>query len=121
MTSRRKVLLGGVGALALGAGGLAGRRWFLSREPEARPAIDGQGRVLWSNWAGNAHSYPATAQRTSTDTLTRSDCARATSAAFKPRISTVTKSWAVVFIGRRMEGREALVKPAAGRLSLHSP
>jgi hypothetical protein len=59
VTSRRKVLLGGVGALALGAGGLAGRRWFLSREPEARPAIDGQGRVLWSNWAGNAHSYPA--------------------------------------------------------------
>jgi len=59
VTSRRKVLLGGVGALALGAGGLAGRRWYLSREPEARPAIDGQGRVLWSNWAGNAHSYPA--------------------------------------------------------------
>ena len=59
MTSRRKVLLGGVGALALGAGGLAGRRWFLSREPEARPAINGEGRVLWSNWAGNAHSYPA--------------------------------------------------------------
>ena len=59
MTSRRKVLLGGVGALALGAGGLAGRRWFLSREPEALPAINGEGRVLWSNWAGNAHSYPA--------------------------------------------------------------
>ena len=47
--------------------------------------------------------------------------ARATSAAFKPRISTVTKSWAVVFMSRRMEGREALVKLAAGRLSLHSP
>lgn len=59
MTSRRKVLLGGVGALALGAGGLAGRRWYLSREPEAPPAIDGEGRVLWSNWAGNAHAYPA--------------------------------------------------------------
>lgn len=59
MSTRRAILLGGVGALALGAGGLAGRRWFLSREAEAPPAIDGQGRVLWSNWAGNAHSYPA--------------------------------------------------------------
>jgi hypothetical protein len=63
----------------------------------------------------------ATALRTSTETLTRSARARATSAAFKPRISTVTKSWAVVFMSRRMEDREALVKPAAGRLSLHSP
>ncbi len=59
MTSRRKVLLGGVGALALGAGALAGRRWHLSREPEALPATDGQGRMLWSNWAGNEHAYPA--------------------------------------------------------------
>ena len=59
MSTRRKVLLGGVGALALGAGGLAGRRWSLSREPEAPPAIDAQGRVLWSNWAGNATAYPA--------------------------------------------------------------
>ncbi|MGE3854737.1 MAG: hypothetical protein AB7K09_23600, partial [Planctomycetota bacterium] len=30
-------------------------------------------------------------------------------------------SWAVVFMSRRMEGREALVKLAASRLSLHSP
>ncbi len=59
MSTRRKVLLGGVGALALGVGGLAGRRWSLSREPEAPPAIDAQGRVLWSNWAGNATAYPA--------------------------------------------------------------
>lgn len=59
MTSRRKVLLGGAGALALGVGGLAGRRWYLSREAEAPPATDPQGRVLWSNWAGNEHSYPA--------------------------------------------------------------
>lgn len=60
MSTRRKVLLGGVGALALGAGGMAGRRWYLSREPEAPPPLDGQGRVLWSNWAGNEHAYPAT-------------------------------------------------------------
>ncbi len=59
MSTRRNVLLGGVGALALGAGGLAGRRWYLSREPEAPPALNAQGRVLWSNWAGNATAYPA--------------------------------------------------------------
>lgn len=58
MTTRRRILLSGAGALALGAGSLAGRRWYLSREPKARPAIDGDGRVLWSNWAGNEHAYP---------------------------------------------------------------
>ena len=42
-------------------------------------------------------------------TLTRSACARATSAAFKPRISTVTKSWEEVFMSRPMgtSGRQA--------------
>ncbi len=59
MSTRRKVLLGGAGALALGAGGLAGRRWYLSREAEPLPTTDAGGRVLWSNWAGNEHSYPA--------------------------------------------------------------
>ena len=58
MSTRRKVLLGGVGALALGAGGLVGRRWWLDREPEAPPPLDPQGRALWSNWAGNEHAYP---------------------------------------------------------------
>lgn len=60
MSTRRNLLLGGVGVLALGAGGLAGRRWYLSREGEAPPPLDAQGRVLWSNWAGNEHAYPAT-------------------------------------------------------------
>lgn len=46
---------------------------------------------------------------------------RATSAALEPCISTVTKSWAVLFMSRRMKRREALVKLAAGRPSLHSP
>jgi len=59
MTTRRKVLLGGVGVLALGAGGLAGRRIWLDREPAALPATDAQGRVVWQNWAGMEHSYPA--------------------------------------------------------------
>ena len=59
MSTRRTVLLGGVGALAVGAGSLAGRRWYLSREPEAPSPLDDQGRVLWSNWAGNQRAYPA--------------------------------------------------------------
>jgi len=59
MTTRRKVLLGGVGVLALGAGGLAGRRIWLDREPAALPATDAQGRVVWQNWSGLEHSYPA--------------------------------------------------------------
>lgn len=58
MTTRRKVLLGGTGVLALGVGGLAGRRVWLDREPVLPPAIDAQGRLLWSNWSGLEHAYP---------------------------------------------------------------
>ncbi|HCF24952.1 MULTISPECIES: D-arabinono-1,4-lactone oxidase [unclassified Novosphingobium] len=58
MSTRRKVLLGGAGLVALGAGGLAGRRWRLDREPDLPAPLDAQGRALWSNWAGNAHAYP---------------------------------------------------------------
>lgn len=59
MTTRRKVILGGVGAVALGAGGLAGRRLWLDREPAGPAATDAQGRVVWQNWSGLEHSYPA--------------------------------------------------------------
>lgn len=59
MSTRRKVLLGGVGIVALGAGGLAGRRWWLDREPELPAPLDANGHALWSNWAGNQKSYPA--------------------------------------------------------------
>lgn len=55
----RRALLGGAGLLALGVGGLTGRRMWLSREPEPPVAIDAKGRALWSNWAGNEHAYPA--------------------------------------------------------------
>jgi FAD-linked oxidoreductase len=55
----RRALLGGAGLLALGIGGLAGRRMWLSREPDLPEPIDAKGRALWSNWAGNEHSYPA--------------------------------------------------------------
>jgi FAD-linked oxidoreductase len=60
MTTRRKVLLGGAGVLALGIGGMAGRRWWLGREPEPPAAINAAGRTLWSNWCGLEHAYPAT-------------------------------------------------------------
>ncbi len=59
MTTRRKVLLGGAGVLALGTGGLVGRRVWLDREPAALPATDAQGRVVWQNWSGLEHSYPS--------------------------------------------------------------
>ena len=59
MTPRRKVLLGGAGLIALAGTGLAGRRWWLDREPQAPPPTDGKGHSLWSNWAGNEHAYPA--------------------------------------------------------------
>lgn len=58
MTTRRKVLLGGAGVLALGAGGLVGRRLWLDREPASLPATDAKGRVVWQNWSGLEHSYP---------------------------------------------------------------
>lgn len=59
MSTRRTVLLGGAGLLALGAGGLVGRRLWLDREPVPPPATDAQGRVVWSNWSGLEHAYPA--------------------------------------------------------------
>lgn len=58
MTTRRKALLGGAGLLALGAGSCAGRRMWLDREPALPPAMDAQGRALWSNWSGLEHAYP---------------------------------------------------------------
>lgn len=58
MISRRTVLLAGGGLAALGAGGLAGRRWWLGREPALPPPVNLEGRTLWSNWAGNEHAYP---------------------------------------------------------------
>ncbi len=60
MKMGRRALLGGAGLLALGVGGLAGRRMWLSREPELPAPINTKGRALWSNWAGNEHAYPAT-------------------------------------------------------------
>ncbi len=59
MTTRRKVLLGSAAAIAVGAGGLAGRVAWRDREPATPPPLDKEGRALWSNWSGLEHAYPA--------------------------------------------------------------
>ncbi len=59
--SRRSMLIGGgvMGAGLACAGGLAGRRLWLDREPVMPALQDAQGRLIWSNWSGIAHAYPA--------------------------------------------------------------
>ena len=55
--TRRMALAAGAGAL--GAGGLAGRRIVLDREPAAPEMLDAQGHALWTNWSGGEHAWPA--------------------------------------------------------------
>ena len=57
-TTRRALLIGG-GAVAAGAVGLTGRRLWLDREPAALPAVGNAGHLLWQNWSGIEHAYPA--------------------------------------------------------------
>jgi FAD-linked oxidoreductase len=59
MTTRRKLLLGTAAVVVGGAAGLGGRAVWRDREPVGPPPLDAQGRALWSNWSGIAHSYPA--------------------------------------------------------------
>ncbi len=59
MASRRKVLLGSAAMVAGGAGALAGRRMWLSREAPPPPAADAQGHALWRNWSGLEQCWPA--------------------------------------------------------------
>ena len=59
--SRRRALIGaglGISAIAAGAGGLdlALRD---KPEPESPPLADAKGDLLWRNWSGIQHSYPA--------------------------------------------------------------
>ena len=58
-TTRRALLVGG-GVVAAGAVGLTGRRLWLDREPAALPAVDQSGHLLWQNWSGTEHAWPAT-------------------------------------------------------------
>ena len=59
--TRRALLIGGgvAGAGALGAGGLLVRNGLRDREPALPASQDAEGHLLWSNWSGIAHSYPA--------------------------------------------------------------
>ncbi|MFO1255713.1 MAG: D-arabinono-1,4-lactone oxidase [Sphingomonadaceae bacterium] len=59
--TRRGVVVGGtaLGAGAIAAGGLGIRNALRDAEPAALAADDGKGHLLWSNWSGSAHSYPA--------------------------------------------------------------
>lgn len=58
-STRRKVLLGGAGAVVVGAGALTGRRVWLDREPAPPPTADAAGHGVWSNWSGLEHAWPA--------------------------------------------------------------
>lgn len=59
MLSRRTVLKGAVAVGAVGAGGLATPGCSTEREPEAPPAQNAAGHLVWRNWSGLHHSYPA--------------------------------------------------------------
>jgi FAD-linked oxidoreductase len=57
---RRRTVLGGVGAAAVaGLSGAVGWRLWRDREPASPPAADRRGRLLWRNWSGIQHAYPA--------------------------------------------------------------
>ena len=62
MTTRRTVLTGaavvGVGAVAAGVG--ITHALTEKDGPPPPPATDAEGHLVWRNWSGNQHSYPAT-------------------------------------------------------------
>ncbi|MGL4541821.1 MAG: FAD-binding protein, partial [Polymorphobacter sp.] len=62
MTTRRTVLAGaaivGVGAVAAGVG--INNALAEKPAPPPPPATDKAGHMVWRNWSGNQHSYPAT-------------------------------------------------------------
>lgn len=59
MTSRRTVLTVGAGVAIAAAAGATGYRAWRDREPASPPAVDAHGRLLWRNWSGIEHAYPA--------------------------------------------------------------
>jgi FAD-linked oxidoreductase len=58
MVSRR-TLLGAAGVVGAGAAGAVGYRLWRDREPPSPPAQDAEGHLLWRNWSGVEHAYPA--------------------------------------------------------------
>ncbi|TWB56411.1 D-arabinono-1,4-lactone oxidase [Nitrospirillum viridazoti] len=58
MLTRRTLFLL-MGGTALAAGGVAASRVGVQPEPPAPPSADAGGHLLWRNWSGIQHSYPA--------------------------------------------------------------
>lgn len=59
MSISRRLLLGGAGVVGAGAAGAVGYRVWRDREPASPAAQDEEGRLLWRNWSGIEHAYPA--------------------------------------------------------------
>lgn len=59
MVSRRQMVWGAGGAALAGGAGAVGYRLWRDREPASPPAQDAEGRLLWRNWSGSEHAYPA--------------------------------------------------------------
>lgn len=60
MISRRNALIaGGAGVVAVGAAGVYQANHDKA-EPPAPPSLDAKGHLLWRNWSGVQHAYPAT-------------------------------------------------------------
>lgn len=59
MVSRRLVVGAAGGVIAAGAASAGGYRAWRDREPAAPPAQDEAGHLLWRNWSGVEHAYPA--------------------------------------------------------------
>lgn len=62
MISRRGALIaGGTGAAVVAGGGVAAYKVATGDKPEppSPPSVDAQGKLLWRNWSGVQHAYPA--------------------------------------------------------------
>lgn len=59
MVSRRAVLGTAGGLIGASAAGAIGYRTWRDREPASPPPQDGEGHLLWRNWSGIEHAYPA--------------------------------------------------------------
>ncbi len=59
MVSRRTVLGLAGGVIGAGTAGAVGYRAWRDREPASPPPQDSEGHLLWRNWSGVEHAYPA--------------------------------------------------------------
>ena len=59
MVTRRTILKTVAAGGAAGVGGLAARTAWRDREPAGPPVQDAAGHLVWRNWSGLQHAYPA--------------------------------------------------------------